>query len=99
MKTNFTNCPRNRRLPPEEVQLFNILSSRRQFQQGFSQDSVLAPLLFLSYINNLPNKLSKAEAIAMFADDVRILLTARKKFDTECHAQKEVDIVPQWSRQ
>ena len=35
----------------------------------------------------------------MSADDVRILLTARKKFDTECHAQKEVDIVPQWSRQ
>ena len=35
------------------VQLFNVFSSSQRFTQGLPQGSVLAPLLFMYYINNL----------------------------------------------
>ena len=38
-----------------------------------------SPLLFLFYINNLVSSLNSNAAIALFADDVSILITARKK--------------------
>lgn len=57
------------------------------------QGSVLAQLLFLFYVNDLANKLSKEAVIAMFADDVPVLMTARNKADAERLAQAEVDVV------
>ena len=75
------------------VQLFNILSSCRRFRQGLTQGSALVPLRFLFYISDLANKLSEEAVIAMFADDVSILTTARNEVDAKCLAQAEVDIV------
>ena len=62
------------------VQFFNVLSSSRRFTQG------LAPLLFLFYINDLASSLSDDAVIVLFADDVSILTTARKKEDAEAPA-------------
>ena len=84
----------NQRAP---VQLVNVLSSSRRFQQGLLQGSVLVPLLFLFYINNLTNKLCEEAVIAMLTDVVSILMTARTKVDAEHLAQTEVDIFSQWS--
>ena len=81
------------------VQLFKVLSSSRRFQQGLPQGSVLAPLLFQFYMNDLANKLSEDAVIAMFADDVSILTTARNKVDAERLAQAEIDVVFQWNKQ
>ena len=61
------------------VQLFNILSSSRGFTQGLPQGSVLAPLLFLFYINDLASSLNDDEVIAFFADDVFILTKPHQK--------------------
>ena len=75
------------------VQHFNVLSSSKRFRQGLPQSSVLAPLLFLFYINDLVNKLFEEAVIAMFADDVSILTTARNKVVAKNLAQAEVDMV------
>ena len=60
------------------VQLFNVFSSSRHFTQGLPQGSVLAPLLFLFYVNNLASALNDDAVIALFADDASILTTAGK---------------------
>ena len=81
------------------VQLFNVFSSSRRFTQGLPQGSVLAPLLFLFYINDLATTLNHDAVIALFADDVSILTTARKREDAEATAQSVVNSVVTWSQE
>ena len=81
------------------VQLFNVLCSSQRFTQGLPQRSVLAPLLFLFYINDLVFTLNNDAVIALFADDVSILTTVRKKEDTQAAPQSVVNSVVIWSQE
>ena len=81
------------------VQLFNVFSSSRRFNQGLPQGSVLAPLLFLFYINDLATTLDNDAVIALFADDVSIFTTAHKREDAEATAQSVVNSVVTWSQE
>ena len=56
------------------VSFNGILSHARTIEYGVPQGSVLGPLLFVLYINDLPNSLSNAKSI-MFADDTTVYLT------------------------
>ena len=78
------------------VQFFNVFSSSWRFTQDLPQGSVLFPLLFLFYINNLAFLLNNDAVIALFADDVSILTTSRKKEDAEAAAQSLVNSVVIW---
>ena len=81
------------------VQLFDIFRSSRRCTQGIPQGSVLAPLLLLFYINNWASSLNDDAVIALFADDVSILTTARKKEDAKADAQSVVNSVVIWSEE
>ena len=53
------------------------MSKSRIMRQGLLHSSVLSPLPFITYINNMANLLPESETIVMFADDVTILSTRR----------------------
>jgi hypothetical protein len=76
-----------------KVRYGDATSKCRTMRQGLPQGSVLSPLLFILYINNLAKILPDSETIVMFADDVAILCTGRVREDAERGAQKLVDIV------
>ncbi len=85
-----------------KVRFGDTLSKIRRMRQGVPQGSVLSPLLFLFYINNLAERLEEKlpgldAEIAMFADDVSILAKNEKWEGATETAQKLVDVVVEWS--
>jgi hypothetical protein len=63
-------------------------SSCREIKQGVLQGSVLGPLLFLLYINDLPLNIHGANLV-MFADDINVLI-----MDSDASAlQRKIDRV------
>ena len=60
------------------VSIENKKSSPRGIRHGVPQGSILGPLLFILYINDLPNISNKVKFI-LYADDANIIITA----DTE----------------
>ena len=67
-------------------------------RQGLQQGSVLAPLLFVLYINTLAEILPQQNLNSLFADDVGALATNVDREAANRDAQETVDVVSQWSR-
>ena len=82
-----------------KVQYNDCTSTTLTMRQGLPQGSVLSPLLFLFYINNLAELLPTENVNALFADDVGILATARTIEEAQEKAQNAVDIVVRWSKE
>ena len=79
------------------VKLNNVLSKSYIFRQGLPQGSILAPLLFLFYINNLAEHLPDDVLNALFADDLTIHGTTKETKDAEVAVQPAVNIIQAWS--
>ena len=57
--------------------------------------SVLAPVLFLAYINDLPNNVENS--IRLFADDTKLYLAVSSE-DKDCQSlQRDIDRLDEWS--
>ena len=82
-----------------QIQICYRIKLLPSMRQGLPQGSVLSPLLFILYVNDLAESLPEDGAAAIFADDVTLMATHRKKEQAESDLQSLVDIVATWSKQ
>ena len=71
------------------------LSNANVLSCGVPQGSIIGPLLFLIYINDLPNCLQSASA-KMFADDTNITCSADNLADLESIVNSELSNLTTW---
>jgi hypothetical protein len=77
--------------------LINGHSSNIRFLPcGVPQGTILGPLLFLLYINDLPNCLIHSRA-RMFADDTNLTYASNDIYDINHNFNEDVANVSEWS--
>jgi len=77
----------------------NYLSDWEKVKLGVAQGSILGPLLFLVYINDLPgsiNNLSNLSKLTLFADDTNIIFTHPNPSEFEDSINKEFEKLNSW---
>ena len=73
----------------------NAISSPRSVNKGIPQGSVLGPLFFLVYINDLAEGLKSSKA-ALFADNTAIYCSASSAADLQLYLDEDLKIVKNW---
>ena len=79
----------------QRVVLKGQTSSWRPFLAGVPQSSILGPLLFLVYINDLPNEL-KSNA-KLFADDTSLFTIVKDKQESADVLSNDLSLISKWA--
>ena len=79
----------------QKCQLGDVMSSERHVTCGIPQGSILGPLLFLLYINDLPECLHEA-APRLFADDTNLTVAGESIEEVELAMKNDLLSVHTW---
>ena len=71
-------------------------SRKADVTSGIPQGSVIGPILFVIYINDLPDMVDKESFIFLFADDTKVFRQIKSESD-RLQLQKDVDNLKRWS--
>ena len=74
----------------------NVTSSLKKVTYGVPQGSVLGPLLFLIYINGLPN--CSIDPPRLYADDIRLILHGDSLQNLELNCNEALKHVSVWMK-
>eukprot|EP01060_Flectonema_neradi_P017713 TRINITY_DN2455_c0_g1_i6.p1 TRINITY_DN2455_c0_g1~~TRINITY_DN2455_c0_g1_i6.p1 ORF type:complete len:1291 (+),score=92.88 TRINITY_DN2455_c0_g1_i6:504-4376(+) len=81
------------------VEVNGCLSSYRTMTRGVPQGSIMGPLLYLLYVDDLAKKLEGAGATsALYADDTACIATGADLEEAAGNAQRLLDIVDWWCK-
>ena len=90
----FTEYLRSRK---QRVILDNVISESVDVLSGVPQGSILGPLLFVLFINDIYENINKDSNIALFADDTKIWRDINTESDCET-LQNDINTLSIWSR-
>ena len=79
----------------QKCQVKNSFSPERLIKCGVPQGSILGPLFFLLYINDLPHCLNKTKP-RMFADDTNLTASVNSLTDLEAAANSDLENLRKW---
>ena len=74
----------------QRVNLNGIKSAPIKVTSGIPQGSVLGPLLYVVYINDLPDQVSKDSKVYLFADDTKVYRRIKEASDCQ-ELQKDLN--------
>lgn len=77
-----------------EVHLMNAVSSTRPIAAGVPQGSILGPMLFNIYINDIPK--CPHTSIALYADDTAVIAQSMRAVTACAHIQSALDLLEDW---
>ena len=90
----FTEYLHNRK---QHIILDNVISESVDVLSGIPQGSILGPLLFVLFINDIYENINEDTNIALFADDTKICRDIKSEADCEI-LQKDINTLTTWSR-
>jgi hypothetical protein len=79
----------------QTVKAGNVLSSKRTIKSGVPQGSILGPILFLIYINDIAFDIPKT-IIDLYADDATLYTKHKNVHNIETQLQNDLDTVSNW---
>ena len=80
----------------QSVVLENCVSTSKPVLSGVPQGSILGPILFVLFINDLPSGLSQGTELALYADDTKIWRSITSQLDHEI-LQNDINYLNTWA--
>ena len=80
----------------QKCQLDETMLSEVQITCGIIQGSILGPLFFLLYVNDLPDCLRQATVHGLFADDTNLTVSGNALEEVELAINSDLATVKEW---